>query len=92
MDFKNFFAWLTGMKKLIFDKNNFFRSGHFLICGFLIIDHKVAGSKKVVIIKNQFCHARQPRKEIFEIHAHWSLIFMIICPSFNLAAPTGYYV
>ena len=70
MDFKNFFAWLTGMKKLIFDKNNFFRSGHFLICGFLIIDHKVAGSKKVVIIKNQFCHARQPREEIFEIHAH----------------------
>ncbi len=31
MDFKNSFAWLTGMKKLIFYFNNFFGSGHFLI-------------------------------------------------------------
>ena len=31
LDFKNSFAWLTGTKKLIFDYNNFFGSGHFLI-------------------------------------------------------------
>ena len=31
MDFKNSLAWLMGMKKLIFDFNNFFGSGHFLI-------------------------------------------------------------
>ena len=78
------------MKKLIFDDNNFFWSGHFLICGFLIIDHKMAGSKKVVIIKNQFFHARQPHEQIFEIHAEWGLIFFIVCLSFNLAAPTGF--
>ena len=30
-DFKNFLAWLTGMKKLIFGINNFFGYGHFLI-------------------------------------------------------------
>ena len=29
--FKNSFAWLTGMKKLIFDYSNFFGSGHFSI-------------------------------------------------------------
>ena len=28
--FKNSFAWLTGMKKLIFGYNNFFGLGHFL--------------------------------------------------------------
>ena len=31
MDFKNSFAWLTDMKKLIFQYNNFFGSGHFLV-------------------------------------------------------------
>ena len=31
MDYKNSFAWLTGVKKLIFYHNNFFASGHFLI-------------------------------------------------------------
>ena len=51
----------------------------------------MAGAKKVIIIKNQFFNARQPREEIFEIHAQWGLIFMIVCPSFDLAAPTGYY-
>ena len=30
-DLKNSFAWLTSMTKLIFDYNNFFGSGHFLI-------------------------------------------------------------
>ena len=29
--FKNFFAWLTGITKLIFRSSNFFGSGHFLI-------------------------------------------------------------
>ena len=29
MDLKNSFAWLTGMKKRIFDFNEFFGSGHF---------------------------------------------------------------
>ena len=30
-NFKNSFAWLIGMKKVIFGFNNFFGSGHFLI-------------------------------------------------------------
>ena len=69
MDFKNSFAWLTGMKKLIFYFNNFFGSGHFLIHQTLTKGQKSAGSKKFVKIKNQFFHARQPRIEIFEIHS-----------------------
>ena len=30
----------------------------------------MAGGKKIVMIKNQFFHARQPRKGIFIIHSH----------------------
>ena len=66
MDFKNSFAWLTGMKKLIFNYNNFFGSGYFLTCFSDLMDQKRAGAKKVVIIKNQFFHARQLRKGILK--------------------------
>ena len=69
MDFKNFFVWLTGMKRLIFDNNNFYGSGHYMVNYKETTDQKMTGSKKVVIIKNQFFNARQPREEIFEIHA-----------------------
>ena len=34
-----------------------------------LMDRKMPGSKKVVITKNQFFHARQPRKRIFEIRS-----------------------
>ncbi len=54
------------------EKNNFwnlwlFGSGPFLIYFLDLMDQKMAQSKKVVIIKNQFFHARQPREGIFEI-------------------------
>ena len=45
-DFKNSFAWLTGMKKLIFDYNNFFGSSYFLTCFSDLKDQKRAGAKK----------------------------------------------
>ena len=70
MDFKNSFPWLTGMKKLIFDYNNFFGSGYFLTFCSDLMDQKMAGVNKIVMIKNQFFHARQPHKGIFEIHSH----------------------
>ena len=54
MDFKNYLAWLTGIKKLIFHSNNFFGSGHFLIIFSELMDWKMAGAKKVVRMKNQF--------------------------------------
>ena len=76
MDFKNFFAWLMGMKKLIFHYYNFFGSGWFLTFFPDLMDQKMAGAKKVVKIKNQFFHARQPRKGIFEIHSLLCCNFM----------------
>ena len=33
----------------------------------ILVDQKMARSKKVVKTKNQFFHARQPREGIFEI-------------------------
>jgi len=38
-------------------------------------------SKKVVIIKNQFLHARQPHERIFVIYSYRCLIFSIVCLS-----------
>ena len=86
MDFKNFFAWLMGMKKLIFYLNNFFGSSHFLIHQILTKGQKSAGSKKFVKIKNQFFHARQPRIEIFEIHSLLGCFFMTSFPKLLMAA------
>ena len=50
-DFKNSFAWLTGMKKLIFGINNFFGSGHFLIYFFWKKWSKNDRSKKIFCLK-----------------------------------------
>ena len=68
-DFKNSFAWLTGMKNMIFRFYNFFCSGHFLIIFRKIKDQKMTGAKKVVKTKNHIFHARQPREGIFEIRS-----------------------
>ena len=53
-DFKNFFAWLMGMKKLIFCFNNFFGSSHFLIHQIWTKGQKSAWAKKFVIKKISF--------------------------------------
>ena len=55
------------MKRLIFGTFDFFGSGHFLVNFQDVKDQKMAGSKKVDIVKNQIFHARQPREGIFEI-------------------------
>ena len=86
MDFKNYLAWLTGIKKLIFHFNNFFGSGHFSIHEFWKNDQKMAGAKKVVKMKYQFFYACQPREVIFEIHAHSCSIFLIFGWSFKWLA------
>ena len=74
------------MKKLIFYYNNFFSSGPFLNFFSDLMDQKRAGAKKVVIIKNQFFHARQLRKGIFEIHSHWCCDFTTFFPELVMAA------
>ena len=44
---------------------------------------KMAGATKVIIGKNQFFHARQPREEIFEIRSYTGLIFTTVCLNFE---------
>ena len=46
----------------------------------------MAGSKKVVQMKNQFFYACQPRKVTFKIHAHSGSIFIIFGWSFKWLA------
>ena len=64
MDFKNYLAWLTGIKKLIFHSNNFLAPAIFLIREIFKSDQKMAGAKKVVTMKSQFFHIHQPREGI----------------------------
>ena len=45
-NFKNFFSWLTGMTKLIFDYNNFFGSGCFSMHDIFKKDQKMTRTKK----------------------------------------------
>ena len=75
-DIKYSFTWLTGMKKLIFYVNNFFGSGHFFDPWYLNKDQKMAGTEKIFVSKDQFCHANQPCKEIFEICFVFSYFFV----------------
>ena len=44
---------------------------------------KMTGAKKVIKVKNQFFHARQPREGIFKIHSYWGLIFTTVCLNFE---------
>ena len=39
--------------------------------------------KKIINIKNQFLHARQPREGIFVVRSHWCCIFTIVCQTSN---------
>ena len=47
----------------------------------------MTGAKKVIKVKNQFFHARQPRKRIFEIRSKWGLIFTTVCLTFEQLFP-----
>ena len=60
-----------------------FDSGHFLISLLISWIEKMPRAKKVVNIKNQFLHAHQPRKRIFDIRSHRCRIFTITCQSFK---------
>ena len=50
-----------------------------------LMDQKMAGAKKVVIIKNQFFHAHQLCKGIFEIHSHQGCDFTTFFPELLMA-------
>ena len=55
------------MKRVIFGTYDFLAPVIFWSIFLDAMDQKMPGSKKFVITKNQFFHARQPRKGIFEI-------------------------
>ena len=64
------------------DKTDFgiqkiFGSGFFLIYFQISGIRKIPRAKKVINIKNQFFHARQPHEEIFDIYSHLACIFTI---------------
>ena len=53
------------MKRVIFGTYDFLAPVLFGPIFLDLIDQKMTQSTKVVIMKNQFCHARQPREGIF---------------------------
>ena len=65
--FKNSFVRSTSMKRVIFETFDILAPVLFWPIFSDLMDWKMARSKKVAIIKNQFFHARQPREGIFEI-------------------------
>ena len=68
---------------MIFDFIEFFGYGHFLVIFLHIMDQKMTRAKKVIRVKNQFFHACQPHKRIFEIRSKLGLIFTTVCLSFE---------
>ena len=46
-------------------------------------DQKVTGSKKFIRVKNQFFHARQPCKGIFEIRSYLGLFYELFSQTFE---------
>ena len=74
------------MKRVIFGTYDFLAPVIFWSISLDVMDQKMPGSKKVVITKNQFFHARQPREAIFEILLSRGLIFTIVRPTFYLSA------
>ena len=49
----------------------------------------MTGAKKVKILKNQFIHVHQPRKDIFEILSYCGLFFMTIFWNFEFLFQNG---
>ena len=75
-----------GLIKLIFRYPKIFKkfcSGPFLTFFQKWRIKKMPRAKKVINIKNQFLHARQPCEGIFDIFSHQRCIFTITCQSFK---------
>ena len=56
---KKKFAWSIGMKRVIFGTYDFLAPVNFWSIFLDLNDRKMAGSKKVVLTKNQFFHDRE---------------------------------
>ena len=78
--FQKFLCVVDRHEKTDFLLYQFFGSGHFLIHRIWTKGQTSARAKKLVIIKNQFFHARQPRKGIFEIYSLLGCFLMTFFP------------
>ena len=79
MDFKNSFAWLTGIKKLIFDYRNFFVSGSFFDPCYLKNRQKRRLKPKSQVPKiSAFMHVDQA-KEFVDSHNSFSAKLVLQC-------------
>ena len=83
MEFKNSFAWLTGIKKQFFYHIDFSDSGHFLVTFLRFDGLKNSQSQKNYLNKKSVYHARQPGEGIFELHSCCGLIFMAVFGNFD---------
>ena len=72
------------MKRVIFGTFDFLAPVVFWPIFVDIMDQKMAQSKKVVKIKNQFFHARQPREEIFDIYSHLPVFLQFLAKASNV--------
>ena len=87
-NFKNSFAWLMSVKKLIFYFNNFFGSWHFLIFFPDLMDQKMAGAKRAVKIKKSvFSHLSTKRRNFWNLFT-LVLYFYSFWPELQMAAIT----
>ena len=81
--FQKFLCTADGPDRTDFWIQKFFWLGLFFYLFLNLMDRKIPRAKKVVNIKNQFLHARQPREGIFDIRSHRCRIFTITCQSFK---------
>ena len=79
-DFRNSFMWLTGIKKWFLTFLDLVIYWSFLKISWI---KKMTRIKKVIKVKNQFFHARQPREGTFKIHSYWGLIFTTVFLNFE---------
>ncbi len=81
--FQKFLCTIDGHDRTDFWIQKFFCFRPFFDLFSNIMDRKNARAKKVINIKNQFLHARQPCEGIFYICSHRCCIFTLSCQSFK---------
>ena len=82
--FKHSFAWLTSMKKLIFDYGNFFGLGHFLIHEIKKIGQKMTGAKKSKVPKITLFMPVDNSKEFLKSVLYFQTFLPGLLPHCNL--------
>ena len=88
IDFKNSFAWFTGMNQIICYISHFFCSGPFLVLFEDLMDRKNGRSQKICKSKKSVFSWPSTSEGLFEICSDWGLIFTTACPNFEQLFPS----